>query len=63
MSRYDDTAIDQLIWEAIGTSACPEDFRVYPDHRPENATHLDEALDRLVEPDDADAACDARQRR
>jgi TPR repeat protein len=57
MNRYDDTAIDQLIWEAIGASECPEDFRAYLDHRPENAAHLDEALDRLVELDDADAAC------
>lgn len=63
MSRYDDTAIDSLIWDAIRDSACPEDLRAYLNHRPENAVHLDEALDRLVELDDADAACDAAELR
>lgn len=62
MSRYDDTAIDDLIWQTISDSPCPEDLRAYLDHRPENAAHLDEALDRLVGLDDADAACDASQR-
>ncbi|MBK8119806.1 MAG: hypothetical protein IPK39_11995 [Sulfuritalea sp.] len=54
--RYDDAAIDRLIWQVIRDSQCPDDFRAYLDHRPENAAHLDEALDRLVELDDADAA-------
>ncbi len=54
-TRYDDTIIDELIWQAIRDSGCPADFRDYLDHRPENAMHLDEALDRLVELDDADA--------
>jgi TPR repeat protein len=53
--RYDDAAIDDLIWQAIRDSESPNDFRSYLDHRPENSAHLDEALDRLVELDDSGA--------
>ncbi|MBP6422518.1 MAG: hypothetical protein KA271_06480, partial [Propionivibrio sp.] len=60
--HFDDRAIDRLIWQAIEGSQCPDDFRNYLDHRPENAAHFDEALDRLVELDDADAACAESQR-
>jgi len=63
MIRYDDTAIDELIWQAIHDSPCPNDFRAYLTHRPENATHLNEALDRLIALDDADATCDESQQR
>lgn len=62
MTRYDDTTIDQLIWQTIQGSEHPEDFRAYLDHKPANAAHLEEALDRLVELDDANAAGNEGQR-
>jgi TPR repeat protein len=52
-----DVPIDQLIWQHIADSPCPEDFRAYLRHAPEGAAHLDEAIERLIALDDADAAC------
>ncbi len=52
-----DAPIDALIWQYIADSPCPEDFRCYLRPQPEGALHLDEAIDRLIALDDADAAC------
>lgn len=55
MKTYDDSRIDALIWQAIAASDCPEDFRRYLRHKPEGAAHLEEAMERLIALDDADA--------
>lgn len=52
-----DAPIDLLIWQGIEGSPCPEDFRNYLRHSPEGAAHLDEAIERLIDLDDADAVC------
>jgi TPR repeat protein len=52
-----DAPIDLLIWQGIEGSPCPEDFQNYLRHSPEGAAHLDDAIERLIELDDADAVC------
>ncbi len=58
--HHDDTHIDQLIWQAIVGSECAEDFRCYLRHAPESASHLEEALDRLIALEDAAASGESR---
>lgn len=58
MTTYDDTQIDSIVWQAICESTCPDDFRNYLRHAPEQAAHRDDALERLIELDDG--ACASR---
>lgn len=58
-----DAPIDQLIWQRIADSPCPEDFHNYLRHAPEGAAHMEEAIDRLIALDDADASCTAGELR
>lgn len=58
-----DTQIDQVIWEHIKESACPEDFHAYLRHKPEGAAHLDEAIDRLIELDEQGATYESEEHR
>ena len=58
-----DAPIDLLIWQSIEGSPCPEDFRNYLRHSPEGAAHLDEAIERLIDLDDAGAVCDNEESR
>lgn len=55
-----DTRLDTIVWQAIGESACPGDFRLYLRHAPEQAAHSNEALERLIELDDAGTNGDAQ---
>ncbi len=52
-----DAPIDQIIWDQLAASSCPEDFRNYLRHSLEGAVHLDEAIERLIALDDADVIC------
>lgn len=52
-----DAPIDLLIWQNIADSSCPEDFRAYLRHMPGGAAYLDEAIERLIALDDAEAIC------
>lgn len=47
MIYFDDCEIDQIIWSAITASQCASDFSTYLSHKPEGASHLDEAASRV----------------
>ena len=46
-STFDDSDIDDIIWEEINDSSSRGDFICYQIHRPQKAKHIDEAVARL----------------
>jgi len=46
-STFDDSEIDDIIWEEIKDSSSRGDFICYQIHRPQQAKHIDEAVARL----------------
>jgi hypothetical protein len=47
MIRYDDSEIDEILWSAIEHSDSAADFAAYLKHKPEGASHIDDAKKRF----------------